>query len=185
MEHPRFQPTPRQHQNQQATNNWIPIFCHILKIIVLLHFYLAISVIMYYVILPIIIVKSALDNIRKGADDERQSDWDPFQLVSQYSKYTGILDVLGFGCVRSRHIPLLAGTEQLGEALIQTILSAVFIFQNHGSSWFQEFDKLLGLQFPTSVVSLSFSIVSVLIAVIRLVIIAVKKVITLYNNFLF
>ena len=158
-----------------CNNKWIPIFCHILKIIVLLLFYLVISVIMYYVILPIIIVKSALDNIRKGDDDERQSDWDPFQLVSQNSKYMGILDVLGFGCVQSRHIPLLAGTEQLGEALIQTILSAVFIFQNHENSWFQEYDELLGLQFPTSIVSLIFSIVSVLIAVIRLVIIAVKN----------
>ena len=168
-----------------CTNKWIPFFCHILKILVLLHFYLAISVIMYYVILPIIILKSALDNIRKGADDERQSDWDPFQLVSQYSKYTGILDVLGFGCVRSRHIPLLAGTEQLGEALIQTILSTIFIFQNNENSWFEQFDKLLGLPFPTSVLSLSFSIVSVSIAIIRLIVIVVNKGIQLYNNFRF
>ena len=129
--------------------------------------------------------KNGLDTIRKGEDERRACDWDPFQLINKNSKYTGILDLLGFGSVKAKHIPLFTGIEQLGEALIQTILAAVFIFQNQNECWFESFDQLLGVPFPTSTFSLVFSFVSVVIAVKRLISITFDKTKKIYNRFLF
>ena len=140
---------------------------------------------MFYVIFPIIMMKNALDTIRKGNDDERLSDWDPFKLVSRFSRFNGILELLGFGPVKSKHIILLSGAEQLGEASIQTILAAIFIIQNHASASFEDFDNLLGVPFPTSIVSLVFSIISVLIATKNVAVIVFEKARTRYQSWQF
>ena len=130
-------------------------------------------------------IENGWDTIRKGDDEERPIDLDPFKLITKNSRYKGILDLLGFGFVKSRHIPVLSGVEQLGEAFTQTILAAIFIFQNQNKCWFQSFDTLLGVPFPTSILSLVFSIVSVVIAIKRLVAIAYDKIKKIYNTFLF
>ena len=168
-----------------CSNRLLVTFCYILKMLVLPLLYLPISVIMYYAIVPIIMIKNGLDTIRKGEDAERSSDWDPFKLITKYSGYKGILDLLGFGFVKARHIPLLSGIEQLGEASIQTILAAIFIFRNQNECWFEDFDKLLGVPFPTSILSLIFSTVSVIIAIKRLVGIAYDKTKKIHHGFLF
>jgi len=129
-------------------------------------------------------IKNGLDTIRKGEHERRACDWNPFQLIAKYSRYTGILDLLGFGSVKSKHIPLFTAIEQLGEALIQTILAAVFIFHNQNECWFEDFDQLLGIPFPTSTFSLLFSFVSVVIAIKRLISIAYDKTKKIYNRFL-
>ena len=145
---------------------------------------MAISVIMYYVIVPSIMIKSALETIRNGEDEERLTDLDPFDLISQYSRYKGILELFGFGCVKAKHIPLFAAAEQLGEASIQTTLSVIFITQNYENSLFKDLDKLFGIPFPLSILSLVFSIISVLIAIKRLLDIAFERAKIMYNNLL-
>ena len=130
-------------------------------------------------------MKTALDTIRKGNDDERLSDWDPFKLVSQFSRFKGILELLGFGPIKSKHIPLLSGAEQLGEASIQTVLAVIYYYQNHASASFEDFDNLLGIPFPTSILSLIFSIISVLIATKNVAVIVFKKAKTRYQSWQF
>ena len=132
--------------------------------------------VLYYVILPIVLVKISLDTIRKGEDEERLEDWDPFKLVSRYTGYRGILGLLGFTSVKSKHMPLITGIEQLGEASIQTALSMVFIYQNYGNHWFNEHDKLFGVQFPIFILSLVFSLVSFLSGIIQLALIIITKI---------
>ena len=127
-------------------------------------------------ILPIILVKTSLDTLRKGEDEERLEDWDPFKLVSRYSGYKGILGLLGFSTVKSKHMPLIIGMEQLCEASIQTVLSMVFIYQNQLHPWFNDQDKLFGVQFPIFILSLVFSIVSFLSGIIKLTLRIITKI---------
>ena len=163
-------------QNKSRSYTLSGMLCYVVRNIALFLLYLVIAVVLYYVILPIVLVKISLDTIRKGEDEERLEDWDPFKLVSRYTGYRGILGLLGFTSVKSKHMPLITGVEQLGEASIQTALSMVFIYQNYGDHWFNEHDKLFGVQFPIFILSLVFSLVSFLSGIIQLALIIISKI---------
>ena len=163
-------------QNKSCPYTLSGMLYYIVRKIALFFLYLIIAVILYYIILPIVLVKISLDTIRKGEDEERLEDWDPFKLVSRHTGYKGILGLLGFTSVKSKHMPLIIGVEQLGEASIQTALSMVFIYQNYGNHWFIDHDELLGVQFPISILSLVFSLVSFLSGMIQLGRIIITKI---------
>lgn len=163
-------------QNKSCSYTLSGMLCYVVRKIALFLLYLVIAVVLYYIILPIVLVKISLDTIRKGEDEERLEDWDPFKLVSRYTGYRGILGLLGFTSVKSKHMPLITGVEQLGEASIQTALSMVFIYQNYGDHWFNEHDKLFGVQFPIFILSLVFSLVSFLSGIIQLALIIISKI---------
>ena len=123
--------------------------------------YLALSGIFCYLIIPIIITRHGIHTITKGVDEERPIDWDPFEIVSNYSRKEGLLDLYGFKNVRSKLIPLLSGIEQLGEASIQATVSLIFITHNY--EYISKQDTFLGVPCPISIISCVFSIVSLLI----------------------
>ena len=157
-----------QNTEYSCSNKPFGTFCYIVREFARFLLYLVIAVLLYYMILPIVLVKTSLDTIRKGEDEERSGDWDPFKLVSRYLGYKGILGLLGFSTVKSKHMPLIIGMEQLCEASIQTVLSMVFIYQNQLHPWFNDHDKLFGVQFPIFILSLVFSIVSFVSGIIKL-----------------
>ena len=68
--------------------------------------------------------------------------------------------------MRSKTLPIVSSFEQLGEASIQTCLAIVYLANNFKD--INKLDTFLGLPFPISVVSLTFSVVSFLIGIFRL-----------------
>ena len=110
--------------------------------------------------IPLILTRHGIHTIAKGQDEDRPIDWDPFDMISKYTNSKGILELYGFKDVRSKCLPLLAGIEQLGEASIQTVVSLVFITNNY--SFIAKEDAFLGVPCPVSLLSLVFSIVSLL-----------------------
>ena len=128
--------------------------------------YLILSVIFYYIIVPIVLTKFGLDMVRKGEDDERTLEYDPFGLISKHSKYKGFFDLYGLRDFKPNYLPLLQGMEQLGEASIQSAVSLIFLINHY--PFITETDNILGLPFPVSIVSFIFSIVSLLVGLYRL-----------------
>ena len=123
--------------------------------------YLFLSAIFCYIVIPAILTRHGIHTIAKGQDEDRPIDWDPFQIISKLTGLKGILDLYGFKDVRSNCLPLISGIEQLGEASIQTILSLIFISNNY--EFISKEDAFLGVPCPVSLLSLIFSIVSLLI----------------------
>ena len=130
------------------------------EVIVGIPSYLIFSAIFCYVTIPLILTRHGIHTIAKGQDEDMPIDWDPFDMISKYTNSKGILELYGFKDVRSKCLPLLAGIEQLGEASIQTVVSLVFITNNY--SFIAKEDAFLGVPCPVSLLSLVFSIVSLL-----------------------
>ena len=118
-----------------------------------------------------------MDILRKGEDEERLIDWDPFRLVSTRTNSKGILEFFGFPNVKSKNLPLITCFEPLFEASIQTVLSLVFLINNIESIMLHE--KLIGLPILTTPLTLLFSTVSLLGGIYRTskaIITAIKQV---------
>ena len=128
--------------------------------------YFLLSIILCYIVIPMILFYHGWKTMANGYDDERMVDWDPCNLVSTLSngKSIGLLDLYGIKNITSRLVPLLAGIEQLGEASVQTILSIVFLYNNYVD--IMKIDNFLGILCPISVISVIFSIISFCIGII-------------------
>ena len=99
-----------------------------------------------------------------------KSSNDGFFIAEKDMKLRGFGDVLGYQQnglkdFKSKSLPLLGGIEQIGEASIQTIVTLVFIINNFDR--IPELNTFLGLPFPTSIISLLFSVVSLSVGLYR------------------
>lgn len=158
-----------------------------IEIIIGIPSYLILSIIFYYIVIPIVKFKHGLDTIRKGEDENRSIDLDPCKIVSKYSKFNGILELYGFTDIRSKFIPLLSGFEQIGEASIQTTLSLIFISNNYYEMNYKnnlQADSFLGIPFPISILSLIFSMGSLFLGFYGLSIIICHSIKKAYQRFL-
>ena len=136
------------------------------EVIIGIPVYFISSVLFCYIIVPVILINHGMTVIRNGANDDLPVDLDPFHIFSRYFNCKGILDCYGLKDFRSKSIPLLTGFEQIGEASIQTVLSFTFIINNYDD--IAKLDTFLGVPFPVSIISLSFSIVSLSLGLFKL-----------------
>ena len=136
------------------------------KIMLEVPIYFISSVIFYYVVIPVVLINHGLKTIRTGINDDLNVDIDPCKIFSKLFNCTGILDFYGLKNFKSKSIPLLTGFEQIGEASIQTVLALTFIINNHDD--IAKFDRFLGVPFPISIVSLVFSVISLLFGLFKL-----------------
>jgi len=131
-----------------------------LEFIIGIPIYLVLSVMFYYIAVPMVLIQHGLDTIRKGKEDERVLEFNPFKIISRHSRYKGVMDLVGLTQFKSKNVPLIEGMEQIGEASIQTIVSLVFLINNYEN--IKKEDTFLGIPFPVSIISCVFSIVSLL-----------------------
>ena len=136
-----------------------------MDIIICIPLYICFAIIVYGIIIPIITTKHGLDILRKGEDEERLVDWDPFRLVTTYTNSNGILECFGFPNVKSKNLPLITCFEPLFEASIQTVLSVVFLINNLQS--IMRHETILGIHILTTPLTLLFSTVSLLVGIYR------------------
>ena len=98
-----------------------------------------------------LLLKDAVDTIRLGADETRLIQFDSAILCH-------LMNVCGMKHIKSNSITLFKVLEPLGEASIQTALAITFLVNNY--DFVHQEDKLLGVQFPKTILSLAFSSVS-------------------------
>ena len=152
----------------QSFNLILRCFLRMIDIVIGIPTYLMLSLIFCYILVPYIMTKNGLEQLLKGIDENRKLDVDPCCLIKKWSKgnYNGIFEFYGFVNIRSKTIPVVSIFEQLGEASIQTGLAIVYLANNFKD--INKLDTFLGLPFPISAISLTFSVGSFLIGVFRL-----------------
>ena len=128
---------------------------------------IALSILFCYFLVACVLLKHGIQTFRKGRDDERCVDIDPFHLIAYAtgSKHTGLLDLYGLENFKTKSLPLLGGIEQIGEATIQTLSTFIFIMNHHNDM--PELTSFLGVYFETSALSFAISFVSLCIGLFR------------------
>ena len=174
----RFKPSQSVHSNR-----FIRTLLLLIDIVIGIPFYISSAILLYYIIIPFIIIKHGLDTVRKGEDEDRFIDWDPFSFVSTCTNSKGILELFGFPNVKSKYLPLVVGIEQIFEASTQTILAVSFLLNNMQN--ILENENVVGFSIPTMIFTLVFSVGSFLRGIFNVSTIIISFFKRTYNTLLF
>ena len=174
----RFKTHPCLHSNRFSST-----LLSLMDIIIGIALYFCFAIIVYCIIIPIIITKHGLDILRKGEDEERFLDWDPFRLVSTHTSSKGILEFFGFPNLKSKYLPLITCFEPLHEASIQTVLSIVFLCNNLEAV--VDHEAMIGLPILTTPLTLLFSILSLSVGIYRASNIIISTIRSFFKRFSF
>ena len=174
----RFKPSQSIHLNR-----FIRTLLLLIDIVIGIPFYISSAILLYYIIIPFITIKHGLDTVRKGEDEDRFIDWDPFSFVSTCTNSKGILELFGFPNVKSKYLPLVVGIEQIFEASTQTMLAVSFLLNNMQN--ILENENVVGFSIPTMIFTLVFSVGSFLRGIFNVSTIIISFFKRTYNTLLF
>ena len=145
----------------------VRFFCFAIELLIGVFICSMLSVMLFYVVIPLILINHGFNTIKNGGNNEEELiDWDPFKFLSKHSEFQGLLELYGFKNVKAKYLPLLSAMEQIGEATIQTTLTLVYLVNNF--DYLAQTDTFLGLPFPVSILSLIFSVVSLTVGLFRI-----------------